>query len=570
MFWQQNLNDIFTTLSPQDRKNVAQQILAPKHIFWNADKKAFEYKESVQTLAQAANAVPTSFKKLKVLANQVAQSLSLLQNDYHEATQIADYLENMLEKIQLFDCDNDLEQHICKQNVYRAFIYAAADVIRNKQNLELPPNARKLHVNAVKVFINEVYLKQQLLGYAFKTVRNRQLLAHPHPLMSQFLAHKQKTRQLEVVRASGYLFAIAPMLEYSSNPFGIRRFLEEERLFGGSLLLHGASYNAAYLSGSRPPTELFFQKQIEFIITIQGNIRKVVMDFMEQLDVYHEERLLTLLFAPFGTSSGSLQQEVHKRLADYEKLLTVGILEPLANSLRRLPNHQDEFDFIYVSMRQLLGKMIAALQDFQMQPALLLDDQVKSLLGRLTAYATFLEKRRSDVFAELEQNQWAENHKQTLLPMKHVRGVAKDYLDEYRKRKYAVDKQQRLLEQTESLLDKLFKRKAAQERELEELKKDLRKVQYEAHKQLCYPPESVLQLTVRMEFETQLNVRPEERNLAFPDGDNGVSRLPMVLTLPENRLQFDVNAFAKAVNVGEHEDEEKMLHEAEKVLLKRT
>ncbi len=231
MFWQQNLNDIFTTLSPQDRKNVAQQILAPKHIFWNADKKAFEYKESVQTLAQAANAVPTSFKKLKVLANQVAQSLSLLQNDYHEATQIADYLENMLEKIQLFDCDNDLEQHICKQNVYRAFIYAAADVIRNKQNLELPPNARKLHVNAVKVFINEVYLKQQLLGYAFKTVRNRQLLAHPHPLMSQFLAHEQKTRQLEVVRASGYLFAIAPMLEYSSNPvwhspfFGRRAFV---------------------------------------------------------------------------------------------------------------------------------------------------------------------------------------------------------------------------------------------------------------------------------------------------------------------------------------------------------
>ncbi|MDK4595913.1 hypothetical protein QG077_01030 [Kingella kingae] len=44
--------------------------------------------------------------------------------------------------------------------------------------------------------------------------------------------------------------------------------------------------------------------------------------------------------------------------------------------------------------------------------------------------------------------------------MKHVRGVAKDYLDEYRKRKYAVDKQQRLLEQTESLLDKLFKRKS--------------------------------------------------------------------------------------------------------------
>lgn len=43
VFWQDYLLGIFRDLSPKDRKNVAQQILAPKHIVWNAQAKKFEF-----------------------------------------------------------------------------------------------------------------------------------------------------------------------------------------------------------------------------------------------------------------------------------------------------------------------------------------------------------------------------------------------------------------------------------------------------------------------------------------------------------------------------------------------
>jgi hypothetical protein len=67
----------------------------------------------------------------------------------------------------------------------------------NKE-LILPENARKLHTNAVKVFINEIYLKQQLLGFWFKTMRNRQLAESPVPLIHDLdKLFKRKAKQIE-------------------------------------------------------------------------------------------------------------------------------------------------------------------------------------------------------------------------------------------------------------------------------------------------------------------------------------------------------------------------------------
>ena len=48
-------------------------------------------------------------------------------------------------------------------------------MIREKKDLEIPENRRGLNASIIKTFINEVFLKQQLLGYWFKTMRNRQV-----------------------------------------------------------------------------------------------------------------------------------------------------------------------------------------------------------------------------------------------------------------------------------------------------------------------------------------------------------------------------------------------------------
>ena len=427
----------------------------------------------------------------------------------------------------------------------------------NKE-LILPENARKLHTNAVKVFINEIYLKQQLLGFWFKTMRNRQLAESPSPLINDFLRQEQRTRQLEIVRASSYWFVVAPMVAYGANPFTIRRFLQEDKLYGGTLLLNGTAVNSALLQNNNPQVDAAFRKQINFIITISGNVRQVIIDFMDELDGFHENTLIPLLFAPFDASSGSINKEVAQRLSQYAIELKAGILQRFSDMIRRLPNCEEEFDYLYVSMRQLFASIIGAFQDFQTQPALLMNAQAEELFGQLVAYATFLEKRRADVFTQLEWNDVQQNNAKIRAFPQYACDVTQTHIKEYRKRQAAIEAQQRLVDKPEGLMDKLFKRKAKQMEQLDELKLERNRLLFAAYDKLIKLPDEVKTQVVHMEFDTQIIHRSNSRSYAYPNGENGISELPIIFRLPENRAELDLNQLAEQMAAREIDDADDM------------
>ena len=558
VFWQQHLQEVFATLSAQDQTNVTQQLLSRMGITWHAEAKQFVFQDpNAQTFEQFVASIPAKLKTVKILGVNIQNSMEKLRN-YAEAVKIADYLENILEQIAEANTRGDLEQQKWKQKLHSAFIYAAADEIRRKKELILPENARKLHTNAVKVFINEVYLKQQLLGFWFKTVRNRQLAESPSPLINDFLRQEQRTRQLEIVRASSYWFVVAPMVAYGANPFTIRRFLQEDKLYGGTLLLNGTAVNSALLQNNNPQVDAAFRKQIGFIITISGNVRQVIIDFIDELDGFHENVLIPLLFAPFDASSGSISKEVAQRLSQYAIELKAGILQRFSDMIRRLPNCEEEFDYLYVSMRQLFASIIGAFQDFQTQPALLMNAQAEELFGQLVAYATFLEKRRADVFTQLEWNDVQQNNVKIRAFAQYAYDVAQTHLKEYQKRQAAIEAQQRLVDKPEGLMDKLFKRKAKQIEKLDELKLERNRLLYTAYDKLVKLPDEVKEQVVHMEFDTQIIHRGNSRSYAYPNGENGISELPIIFRLPENRAELDLNQLAEQMAAREIDDADDM------------
>ena len=553
VFWQQHLHEIFTRITPQERKNIAEQLLTPNNIFWNSDKKVFEYRDSLNlSFSQICANIPAKFKNFKSMAKKVQASLEDLDIE-RDALKIADYLEQTLHTIAEFNTEDDLELQIQKQRFRRAFIYVAGDIIRHKRELILPETARKLSSDEVKVFINEVFLKHQVLGYWFKTMRQRQLKEFHQPLIREYLASVQKTLQLEVVPASGYIFIIAPMAEYSADLFTIRRFLLEDLLFDRTLLLNGIALPTANLDNPTPAFEDAFKRQIQCIVTLEGMVRPTVMDFVEKLNDYHEDHLLPLLFGPFILKE-SLENEIANRLKKYEQRLCYGILEPLAQTMRRLPNSPEEFDYLYISMRQLMGNIVSTFQDFQTQPAIANSPasakrQAAILFARLVAYTALLEKRRSEIFTKLNDYEWKENHKKTYTWINYARSVAKKYIKEYVQRHDAVVKQEALVKKPENFFDKIFKNKKKQIDALNEKKKALRKIQYAAHMKLLYLPDDIKAQTVNMEFDTQVVSDGTMRTYAFPNGDNGISALPSTFSLPENRLQFDLRAFARQFGI---------------------
>lgn len=555
VFWQDYLIEIFKNLRDHDRKNVAVQLLAPKKIFWNNEKKAFVYHPdgSEDNLSSVLADIPPNARHLKAFAVSAVRHLDSLRA-YEHIEEIADFLENVLDKIQNLDIENNLGQQVLKQRLYAAFIYAAGHIIRNKKNLLLPQNHRNLNPGMIITFINEVYLKYQLLGYWFKTLSNRQLAAMPEPLMHDFLCREQKTRQLQIVRTSKYLFAIAPTIEIGHNPFTIRRFLQEEALYSHErIIFNGVAINLAMLAENPPEYEQRFKQQtdyearfrhqIEHIITLESNVNPEIFEFLYELEHYHEDTLLPMLFAPMPADV-PLNKAVPSRLLQYEKLLTANVLVPFHHILRKVVSNNDEQEVIYIGIRQLFGNILSAFKDFLLLPALLLNEQADMLFGRLLAYTLFLEKRHDSVFRMHTPAEWDEQHEASQEALQFIEDLMAQKMERHSRLVSQINNQQTAVD-SPGLLGRLLKRGERDENRLGNLKRQSQQTQWEVFQELLQLPKHFPDRVVHLEFDSLMLSKQAIRHYAFPAGNNGITRLPLVLAVPDSVTQFDLAAFDK-------------------------
>ena len=459
-----------------------------------------------------------------------------------DAEQIAELLENGLDKLQAVKTDNKLDWQRIKQQLQGNFIYAAAKIVRDKTDWVIPENKRGLNFPVVKTFINEVFLKQRLLGHLFRTLRNRQLAEMPYPLLNTFLRDEQKIRQLEIVRASKYLFAIAPTIESELNPFNLRRFLAEDTLYSGNrLLLNGTAVNTALLANSDEEFQRRFKAQIDSIITIEGKVGRAVIEFMEKLENYHEDVLLPLLFRPLDANL-PLERAIAKRTGEYEEMLEENILQPLKQIIRRSAN-QEELDYLLLGIRQLFGGIIAVFKDFQTLPAARGSTAAELFFGRLLAYSAFLDKRRRRIFTVQDETEWQQNSIEADQIAHDFQMLAENKAEEFRQLQSEADQIAAEMDQPASFFGKLMKTKEKQQTKLDEVRKKIREITGTVHDKLYHLSPEWQEQVVNLEFDTAFATDDGFRRYALPAGDNGITALPTVLAVEERRAEFDLDRF---------------------------
>lgn len=561
VFWQDYLLDIFKSLREKDRKNVAIQLLAPKKIFWNNEKKSFDYYPdgTEDSLSQVLADIPPQTRHLKAFSVSAVRHLDSLRA-YEHIEEIADFLENVLDKIQQLEIEDNLAQQVLKQRLYTTFIYAAANIIRNKKNLLLPHNHRNLTPAIIITYINEVYLKYHLLGYWFKTLSNRQLAIMPSPLMHDFLHREQKTRQLQIVRTSKYLFAIAPTAETGSNPFTIRRFLQEEALYSHErIIFNGVAVNLAAVSRNPEESnedysyqqqeyEERFRRQIEHIITLESTVNPEIFEFLYELEQFHEDILLPMLFAPMPVDI-PLSKAVPSRLLQYEKQLIHNVLMPFRYILRTIVSNNDEHEVLYIGIRQLFGNILSAFKDFLLLPALLLNEQADMLFGRLLAYTLFLEKRHDQIFKMQTPAEWDECNEKSQEAIESIEQLINYKIERHNHLLGEIHDRQSAIINSSGLLGKLFNRREKEESRLGNLKRQSQQAQWEVYQELLKLPKNFADQVVHLEFDSLMLSKQAIRHYAFPSGENGITRLPIVLSVPDNVLHFDLSEFSKELQL---------------------
>ena len=528
--WQNKLTTMFNQIEQDICQSIYKQILLPKNIHWDSRNNQFDlikktnFVELVGTIRHPG---------MKQLAEKISFSLEQLKT-YTDVEDISDFLESILSQIQNIDVEENLELQQAKQQIKHEFIYSAADVIRAKDTLIIPHNERQLSVEVVKNFILEVYLKKELLGLAFKTIRPYQLLEQNYEILKDFLANEQKTRQLEVVQTSSYIFALAPSTNININPFSVRRFLNEETLMmSDNLYINGAFLNLSQLNEENKS----FKWQVSRIITIEKQISQQILDLVDQLEKYNTQQLRPLLFNKLEANGLSTDRVVQQRLWDFEQKLSVYILEKLDHALATI-NHQDEYDYLFISTNQIMADIISYFKDFSTLSSTMFNNKVSLFIGRLTAYLQLLQKKQSDIFSVLKSEVKQQNKNQMSEPINDLKKVCKDAVEETKAVRFEIKDIEKSLEQ-KSFFSNIFSSVKKKQEKIQELKAQDYQIRENTYLEIVRIPKKYQNLTVYLEFEALISINTKERHYAFSTGDNWVKRLPLLVQLPEDRTLFN-------------------------------
>ncbi|USA53025.1 hypothetical protein NDN13_16520 [Acinetobacter sp. C32I] len=541
--WQLSLSTLFSRCSAEDRENICQQILQLNKIHWNRKDNSFCYlgKHDINLLAEKIQDAP-----IKALVRSIANSLEKLKQ-YQDIYAISDYLDNILGQIHRINTEDDFELQQQKNQVLKEFIYAAAQIILQKQTIQLPANQRHLNSDIIKTFITEVFLKQQLLKYSFSIIRSHQLREEKPHILKYFLYKQQKTRQLDIVKSSKYIFALAPSKEGMSHTFSIRRFLQEERFEA----CENIYFNAAILNLAHIEDELQhqqFQWQVNHIITIDKQINHYVSDIVRHIELYASKTLIPFLMEPLNPHGIFIEKLVEQRLIDFEQKLCRNILEPIADALKHAVHHSDECHYLYISVKQTLDDLISHFIAFQSQPSIILNKQVNLFIARLKSYATLLQKRHADVFTVFSSEDWKKHHSAALEPTNLLKDISISSLQEYKDAFSELKENQRQLKQSASLLSKILNKPQKIKDNIIKLKEKTTLIKKHAHQEIIRIQRRFPSLIVYLEFESLISINHKERHYAFPTGDNGITRLPILIQIPEDKASFDLQSICNSLN----------------------
>lgn len=541
--WQLSLHTLFSQCSVEDRENICQQILQLKKIHWNRKENSFSYlgKHDIHLLAEKIHDAP-----IKAFVRTIANSLEKLKQ-YHDIYAIADYLDNMLSQIKRINSEGDFDLQQQKMQVLKEFIYAAAQIITQKSVIQLPTNQRQLDSDIIKTFINEVFLKQQLLNHSFLILRAAQLREEKAHIVKYFLYKQQKTKQLDIVKSSKYIFALAPSKDSPSHTFSIRRFLQEEKFEARE----NVYFNAAILDLAQLEDETQhqqFQWQVDHIITIDQQVNHYVSDVVRHIELYANKTLIPFLMEPLNPHGVFIEKLVEQRLIDFEQKLCRNVLEPIADALKHAVHHSDECLYLYMSVKQTLDDLISHCIAFQSQPSIILNKQVNLFIARLKSYAALLQKRHNEVFSVFSYEDWKKHHHAALEPTNLLKDISMSSLQEYKDAFSELKENQRQLKQSASLLSKLLNKPQKIKDNIIKLKEKTSLIKKHAHQEIIRIQRRFPALIVYLEFESLISFNHKERHYAFPTGDNGITRLPILIQIPEDKASFDLQSICNSLN----------------------
>ena len=541
--WEELLANIFEGADIDVREEIDRQILKPKEIQWNRVTNSFDYRVT-NSLAILKHSF--SSERLRSIATKLSHSINWLKN-ITDPIQIADYLENALHQIDQIPVEDDLKLQREKMMMRRVYLQDVAKLIRTLE-IDPPGGVRGLTPNQIKSFIVEVYIKQQLLGYWFKPLLARSSAMMDHPFFKFWLLKEQSVRRFDIVKTSEYLFIIAPVSNFENNPYSIRRFLFEDFLdYNEQIFLNGIVLDMSRYTEKGYIDE--FTKQVQMMITVQHQVHKDVILIVQEFEELAEKKLIPMLTQTIGTGGGKNSDVVAKQhIRKFESILTNDLLIPLHDALRNHISHLEEYQYLFVSIHRIFSDILAHYKDFKEQPALFFNHTIELFEYQLLAYVKLLEKRKEEIFVPMNIYEWKVMNDRSEQPILSLQKDLTRHITDYRETTLYIGRLKKEQTEVQGSFMKRMMRGDKLDKELQQVSHSAIRIKKQAYLDILSIPKNFRKYSVFIEFESFTATSELERHYAFPSGDNGVTRLPLLVKIPENLEHFNLEELNNSIS----------------------
>ncbi|WP_180084153.1 hypothetical protein [Acinetobacter sp. YH12145] len=533
--WRSIVSEVCTDL---DQSNLAQiqQVLSQKGIRWESSSQSYQRDVPMNlgmlmkvlkydVMREHAQYLATQLEELRILTMSI---------------QVAQKLEENLAYINKIDAEEDFELQYEKNVLHQHFILNAAQIIR-EMDLIAPSDARQLTALQVKIFLIEIFLKSHMLGQVFDASIPKSSEVWQHPIFKYYLKREQKTRYLQIVQTSEFIYILSPDLDWTTQ-YSATRFLSTKHNDAlADDVFDGLALDLTTALENQQIDEL--KIQVSKLASIAGFIHLDLQNLMQQLHIRVDKHLLLMLHVEDATQLVTV-------LPTFEQQFNTLILKPLHQTVQYQLSEQIQHDFLFFHSMQISQKLITSLNVLSSCPKFEASLELKRLRLQLQAWQVLLLKRRAQIFHVQNEDEWELHHQQS----QQIHTALKAILQ-------PVDDQQKIFAK-DVIVENTgahgahvgFSKRMTKTGEYESLEADTLKAQQQKKRQtymqvLMLLKEHAPQL-VNLDFESCENALKvqsfsDRRYFAINAGENGLNALPKVLELSVNFFDFNLEKFAE-------------------------
>jgi hypothetical protein len=542
--WEDIIDSIMPVLDTESQQRIYQDILVPRGISYDVSQKLV-YRRP-ETLREVVQNLQTNNRGLLSLTQHMLAFIETRQQDY-SAMKLAEEVEATLYHLDQLDMDDARIEQKNRQKVRNAYLYDLAEWVENVE-LTIDAGLRNLDNAAVKAYFKEVFIKQQIQGWDFRSWDSTDLGFQELSYLPAFVMTEGKDRKFTIVEGDDYWFLTGAADDPEKNPYSFRRFLYEDT--------SGDDHNPyVYL------THIVLKKDqlnnqrylahaahcISRLYTLDRGVSETLLKFSFEIKKLYKTYLHPLLKAPLKNDGSHSELVVQERMIKYEQQLSTLILQKIPKIFRFALHDINDQLYLFYQLDKLFKQMIDNIKDFRLNPLARFSTSTEMLAIKLTSMRLLIAKLRPILCDQT----LAEEEKKELLdaPIKDIEHHI-DHSDaglkELKLLRYNIRHHQDIKENG-SFWEKMRQGKAPSYT-LEEIEEAERSLQNELFLSIVRTAKTYNRTIVYPEFECNEIINDDYRHYALPDGDSGFSRLPRIIKLPENREKFSIHTIKQTLN----------------------